>query len=121
MTVITYLIACNISYFIAIMPDHDMIETADNKNGFLTNDWGEMQVRNSGNFATRSQLMTEMYGGINYQIEHHLFPSISHVHYMNISHIVKQTCAEYKIPYVESDTIWTAIRSVLRNFGRLHI
>lgn len=118
--VMVYLIACNISYFVAIMPDHDMIQTAEHKTistSEIPIDWGEMQVRNSGNFATDSVWLTEMYGGINYQIEHHLFPTISHVHYRAISGIVKQTCAEFTVPYVESRTLKDAVRSVLDNFG----
>ena len=55
-------------------------------------DWGEIQVRNSGNFICKNKLYTRLYGGINYQIEHHLFPSICHVHYPKISKIVKDTC-----------------------------
>lgn len=117
-----YMIACNISYFIAIMPDHDMIQTAKHKILSSSNDpvdWGEAQVKNSGNFATNSVFLTEMYGGINYQIEHHLFPSISHVHYKTISHIIKQTCKEFSVPYVESKTLIEALSSVFENFGSL--
>jgi linoleoyl-CoA desaturase len=117
--VISYLISCNISYFIAIMPDHDMISTTENRINHSTDnliDWGEMQVRNSGNFATNSIWLTELYGGINYQIEHHLFPTICHVHYRAIQHIIKNTCKEFNIKYVESQSLCDAVIQVLDNF-----
>ena len=44
-------------------------------------DWGELQIRNSGNFSTSNKLINHCFGGINYQIEHHLFPTISHIHF----------------------------------------
>jgi linoleoyl-CoA desaturase len=85
--VTTYLIVFNIFYALSILPDHDMRSTIDNKVHNKNIDWGESQVRNSGNFATNNVWFTELYGGINYQIEHHLFPSICHVHYKDISRI----------------------------------
>lgn len=116
----TYLVFCNISYFLAIIPDHDMFQTVENKmlsSSEVPVDWGELQVRNSGNFATDNVLLTELYGGINYQIEHHLFPAIAHIHYKAISHIVKRTCDEFSIPYVETKGLTHAITDVLKNFA----
>ena len=54
-----------------------------------TPDWGELQVRNSANFATASSLVCALYGGINFQIEHHLFPTLCHVRYKSIQPIVR--------------------------------
>lgn len=58
-----------------------------------------IQVRHSGNFSTKSFLVTQLMGGINYQIEHHLFPSMSHMLYQEIAPIVKATCRDFNIPY----------------------
>lgn len=55
-------------------------------------------------------------GGLNYQIEHHLFPQISHVHYPKLSLIVKQVCQEYNIPYIEYPKVSEAIASPLFTF-----
>ncbi|VBB18109.1 Cytochrome b5-like heme/steroid binding domain [Yasminevirus sp. GU-2018] len=117
---LAYIVPLNILYFVGIFPDHDTQKTADNKikstdstdNG-LDIDWGEMQVRNSGNFATSNKVFTYFMGGINYQIEHHLFPSVCHVHYPAISSIVKKTCAEFNIPYVEYDSVVSAVNECL--------
>eukprot|EP00438_Fugacium_kawagutii_P000132 Skav218746 [mRNA] locus=scaffold1346:1014915:1015115:+ [translate_table: standard] len=57
-----------------------------------------------------------MFGGINYQIEHHLFPGISHVHYPQISPIVQKTCDDFNIPYNKHGTWTSAIRSVIRSY-----
>ncbi|HMC99735.1 MAG TPA: fatty acid desaturase, partial [Ferruginibacter sp.] len=60
-------------------------------------------------------------GGLNFQIEHHLFPKISHIHYPAISKIIKQTCMEYGIPYIEFPKMRHAIVSHamhLKNMGR---
>ena len=49
-------------------------------------------------------------GGLNYQIEHHLFPNICHVHYHEISKIVKETAKEYNLPYHSNNTFISALR-----------
>jgi len=50
-------------------------------------------------------------GGLNFQIEHHLFPKISHIHYPAISKIVQQVCREYGIGYIEYPKVRYAIAS----------
>ncbi|EJF09662.1 fatty acid desaturase, partial [Pontibacter sp. BAB1700] len=63
-------------------------------------------------------------GGLNFQIEHHLFPRISHVHYPAIAEIVKQTASEFNLTYIESKTFLQAVRShlnTLHRFGRLRL
>lgn len=57
------------------------------------------QVRHSGNFSNGNPFVTQSMGGINYQIEHHLFPSMSHMLYAEIAPIVKDACEEFNIPY----------------------
>jgi linoleoyl-CoA desaturase len=61
-------------------------------------------------------------GGLNFQVEHHLFPRICHVHYPHISNIVKETAEEFGIPYLENDTFGRALQShiaTLHRFGKL--
>lgn len=58
-----------------------------------------LQVRHSGNFSNGNAFVTHVMGGINYQIEHHLFPSMSHMLYAEIAPIVKDACEEFSIPY----------------------
>jgi len=108
-----YVVSCNTTYAICILPDHDTEETRTST-ATPSADWGEEQVRNSANFATSNPLVCALYGGINYQIEHHLFPTLSHVHYATIQPIVRQACAEFDIPYVDYPTISSAYCSALR-------
>ncbi len=68
------------------------------------------QLYTTTNFATKNKLLTWFAGGLNFQIEHHLFPNICHIHYKKISEIVKQTAKEFKLPYHEIETFRLALR-----------
>lgn len=65
----------------------------------MSHGWAEHQLLTTANFAPKSRILTWYMGGLNYQIEHHLFPGICHVHYPSISAIVKQTAEEFQLPY----------------------
>lgn len=87
----------------------------------LEDEWAVHQLKTTANFATKNKVITWLVGGLNYQIEHHLFPKISHVHYPAISKIIKQACAEYGIPYIEHRKTRLAVASHvahLRHLGR---
>jgi linoleoyl-CoA desaturase len=62
-------------------------------------------------FANDNILWTLWFGGINYQIEHHLFPNMSNFHYCTVAPIVKKFCLERRIPYVAKDTVIDAFKS----------
>jgi len=88
--------------------------------GNMEEAWAEHQMRTTANFATKSKLAAFFLGGLNRQIEHHLFPGICHIHYGAISSIVKETAAEFDIPYIESRTFGAALGShyrMLKKFG----
>lgn len=92
-----------------------------NKQGNVEEAWAEHQMRTTANFAPKSALASFFFGGLNRQIEHHLFPKICHIHYPSISLIVKQTAAEFNLPYIESPTFLSAILShyrILKKFGK---
>jgi linoleoyl-CoA desaturase len=79
----------------------------------IETEWAKHQINTTVNFATRSKSMSWLLGGLNFQVEHHLFPKISHVHYPEINKIVKQTCEEFNVMYKEFPTVLAAIRSHL--------
>jgi linoleoyl-CoA desaturase len=112
-----YNVAVNFTYAFCILPDHDTEETRIAAST-VSKDWGEEQVRNSANFATTNPLVGAAFGGINFQIEHHLFPTLSHVHYATVQPIVRQACAEWGIPYVEHPSICAAYGSALRAIAK---
>jgi len=58
---------------------------------------------------------------LNYQIEHHLFPNICHVHYKKISSLVRQTASDHGIPYNVQDNFVLALLNharMLKKLGR---
>ena len=69
------------------------------------------QLATTANFSTRSRVMHWFTGGLNFQIEHHLFPKISHIHYGKISKIVKDLCKKYNVKYNEYPTLFHAFKS----------
>lgn len=80
----------------------------------IENEWAVHQVRTTANFAPGNKLITYLAGGLNYQVEHHLFPKISHVHYPAISKIVKKKCEEFNIRYLSTSSFFKALRSHFR-------
>jgi len=92
-----------------------------NAKGNIEEAWAEHQMRTTANFATHSRLAAFFLGGLNRQIEHHLFPKVCHIHYGKISRIVKQAAMEFNLPYNENKTFTAALRShymILKKFSR---
>jgi linoleoyl-CoA desaturase len=75
-------------------------------------------METTSNFATGSTLLTWYVGGLNFQVEHHLFPRVCSVHYPAIRPIVRAVAREYGVPYHEQPTLWAAIRSHYRTLKR---
>lgn len=80
----------------------------DLESGNIETEWAISQVETTADFAIKNPLVTAFTGGLNYQIEHHLFPHISHVHYPAISKIVKEKCEKFNVPYNEYKTMFGA-------------
>jgi linoleoyl-CoA desaturase len=87
----------------------------------IETEWAKHQINTTVNFATRSKSMSWLLGGLNFQVEHHLFPKISHVHYPEINKIVKETCQEFGVIYKEFPTVFAAIRSHLLHLKKAGI
>ncbi|MFN4123858.1 MAG: fatty acid desaturase family protein [Flavobacteriales bacterium] len=82
--------------------------------------WAAHQVRTTANFATKSKLVSWLVGGLNFQVEHHLFPRVSHVHYPALSPIVERVCREHGLPYHNYNTMGNAVVShfeTMKRFG----
>ena len=88
---------------------HAMDENSFPNSDQIHNEWAAHEVETTANFATTNKMATWYLGGLNHQIEHHLFPKICHVHYPAISQIVKKTCEEFSIAYVTYPTVRSAI------------
>jgi linoleoyl-CoA desaturase len=81
--------------------------------------WAEHQIRTTANFAMGNKVISWFVGGLNYQVEHHLFPKVSHIHYPAISKIVMEKCREFNLPYNKYDTMSAAIASHFRVMKQL--
>jgi linoleoyl-CoA desaturase len=93
-----------------------------NEHGAIENDWAIHQLNTTVNFSRHNKWISWYVGGLNFQVEHHLFPRICHVHYPQIAPIVKQTAEEFGIPYMENETFGQALQShiaTLQRFGKL--
>ncbi len=102
-----------------IMPGIDYPQA--NIDGEINSNWTVHQLLTTSNFSPKSSIFSWLIGGLNYQVEHHLFPNICHVHYKAISPIVKQTALDYGIPYNEKSTFVAALSDhikMLKFLGR---
>jgi len=142
---IVYTIAMNAAYAAMIFPDHDTMSTyenevvtpmpphvrdrkrvedgssddeSDTEEEEKRTDWGEVQIRHSGNFGGKLDCL--LFGGINYQIEHHLFPSISHQYLPQVAEIVKEECARSNVPYVHHSSLYAAIKDYFVKMSALN-
>lgn len=89
------------------------------KDGSMKNSWAIHQLKTTVNFGTRNRIVNWFTGGLNHQVEHHIFPNISHIHYSKIAEIVKQTAREFNLPYNEYDTTRKAIISHFQHLKEL--
>jgi linoleoyl-CoA desaturase len=88
--------------------------------GVVADDWAAHQLRTTMNFSPGNHLLGWYVGGLNYQVEHHLFPRVAHVHYPAIAPIVKRTAHEFGLPYLEHPSLGGALRAhfaLLRRIG----
>lgn len=91
-----------------------------NEENMIDEHWMIHEMVTTNNFARNNKLLSWYIGGLNYQIEHHLFPRVCSIHYPAISHIVEKTAGEFGIPYNHHDTFREAVAShyrTLKKFG----
>lgn len=111
----------SIVFQLAHTVEHTHFPMPDAETGRLEDEWAVHQLKTTANFAPHSKFISWFVGGLNYQIEHHLFPKISHIHYPEIRRIIKQTCAEFNVPYIEYPKMRKAVAShvaFLKQMGR---
>ena len=87
----------------------------------MKNSWAAHQADVTLDYDRNSRIRTWFFGGLNYHIEHHLFPSICHINYPGISKIVEETCREFGVKYGEHRSFWSGLAEHyrwLRQMGR---
>jgi linoleoyl-CoA desaturase len=97
----------------------DLHEPLPNEEGVIHNQYHVHQLQTTSNFGRKNGLFSWYIGGLNFQVEHHLFPHISHIYYPEISKIVERTAAEFNQPYHCQKSAFTAFRSHLRRLKAL--
>lgn len=91
------------------------------EHGVIANDWAVHEMLTTANFAKGNRLLTWFTGGLNFQIEHHLFPNVCHVHYSTIAPIVQRTAQEFGVPYNQIPTLFAALTSHVRRMKTLGV
>lgn len=121
-TLIGYSIAvfvCGLLIAVVFQLAHVITETSfprpDETTSKINTEWAVHQLETTANFSTRNKFVSWLVGGLNFQVEHHLFPRISHVHYPAISKLVRDTCAEFNVVYLEHPTVISAVRSHIKH------
>jgi linoleoyl-CoA desaturase len=82
-------------------------------------DWAEHQAATTVDFARANTLLGWYLGGLNFQVEHHLFPRVCHVHYPALSRIVEETCRAHRIRYRCEPTLRSALAANWRWLRRM--
>jgi linoleoyl-CoA desaturase len=111
----------SIVFQLAHTVEHTAMPQPDSQTGKLEDEWAVHQLKTTANFATNNKVVSWLVGGLNFQIEHHLFPKISHIHYPAISKIIRKACEDYGISYIEYPKVRYAVAShvaFLRQMGR---
>lgn len=89
--------------------------------GVIHDAWVVHQLKTTCNFSRNNKWLSWYVGGLNFQVEHHIFPSICHVHYPAIAPIVKSTAEEFGVPYLEYKTFGEALHSHLMTMKRFGV
>ena len=111
----------SIVFQLAHTVEHTHFPVPQEDTGKMEDEWAIHQLKTTANFAPRNKFISWLVGGLNFQIEHHLFPKISHVHYAQLRRIIKQACEEYGVPYIEYPKMRHAVGShvsFLKQMGR---
>ncbi|WP_317899325.1 fatty acid desaturase family protein [Aurantibacillus circumpalustris] len=121
-------LAASVSAAVALFPAHlyeeSIFPSPDNEHGHLNTTWSEHQMSVTMDFGTRLPFVAFFFGGINYHAVHHLFPSVSHVHFPEIRKILDATALDFNIPYNHRPSLNTAVIShwrLLRKNGVAHM
>jgi linoleoyl-CoA desaturase len=114
-------VALSMAFQLAHTVEHTSFPTPDAHTGMMPTGWAEHEVKTTANFAPHHPWVTWYLGGLSFQIEHHLFARICHIHYPAISTMVAETCHAFALPYVCYPTVRAAIAGhyrFLKTMGR---
>jgi len=90
-----------------------------NEEGKIDNSFLKHQLATTSNFAVDSWIANFLFGGLNFQVEHHIFPHVCHMHLRKIAPIVRETAKEFGLPYHENPTFFAAVASHFKTLKKL--
>lgn len=97
----------------AVFQTAHVVPTSDyplpNDSGTIENNWAVHQLMTTADFAPNSRILGWFVGGLNFQVVHHLFPTISHIHYRKLTKIVQETAKQFNLPYYSNKNFITAL------------
>lgn len=99
----------------------DAEQPLPNANGVIENDWAIHQLTTTADFAPNNSLLNWYAGGLNFQVVHHLFPNVCHIHYFDMSKIIEKTAKDFNLPYTAYPSFASAIKvhlAFLKSLGR---
>ncbi len=111
----------SIVFLLAHMVEQAEFPIPRDDTGRIANAWAIHQVETTVDFSRNSRLAAWLFGGLNFQIEHHLFPRICHVNYPAISAIVEETCREFSVNFSEHKTFLSGVASHFRWLRRMGV
>lgn len=106
---------------LAHVVEETQFDSTDGTTKQIENEWAIHQVITTANFSVGNKIVSWFAGGLNYQIEHHLFPRVSHIHYPALSKLVRAECETFHLPYNTMPTFKAAVIShfrFIRTLGR---
>ncbi|HEY0068151.1 MAG TPA: acyl-CoA desaturase [Flavisolibacter sp.] len=109
----------SIVFQLAHVVEKTAFEEAGEKPKTIDSEWAIHELKTTANFAPRNRIISWFVGGLNFQVEHHLFPRVSHVHYPALSRIVREHCDKYNIPYHSYPTMRSAVASHVKVMKKL--
>ena len=108
-----------IVFQLAHVVEETTFEVVGDETKIIENEWALHQISTTANFAPDNKVISWFVGGLNYQVEHHLFPRVSHVHYPALSKLVAARCEEFGVQYNVMPTMQAAVRSHFRFMRQL--
>jgi linoleoyl-CoA desaturase len=116
---ITMGLTLSIVFQLAHLVEKTTFDVVEEEHKLIATEWAIHEVKTTADFAPKNKVICWLVGGLNFQIEHHLFPQVSHIHYPALSKIVQQQCELFGLPYNYYPTMRQAIYSHVRLMKQL--
>ncbi len=118
-TVVVLGVVLSVVFQLAHCVEQAQFSVPNDESGRIENTWAVHQVESTLDFARNSKTAEWLLGGLNFQIEHHLFPRICHVNYRDMAQLIETTCREFDVRYIKNTSFRSSIASHYRWLRRM--